>query len=193
MVVNEFSKLNNFINPLGNLSVFNVIDPVVKEIVKPCSNYNIGVIGTKATIKSNVYRKKILSLCQDSKVVSLATPLLAPMIEEGFVNEKISKTIIQRYLSNKVLKNINYLILACTHYPLIVNEINNFYKRDVTIIDSSNVIANSIKEELINLELICNNKPKYDFYVSNYTKSFEDSARYFFKKEIKLKGINIWK
>ena len=73
-----------------NLSVFNVIDPVVKEVVKICADYDIGVIGTKATIQSNIYEYKIKELCKNSKVSSLATPLLAPMIEEGFINEQIT-------------------------------------------------------------------------------------------------------
>ena len=83
----------------GNISVFNVIDPVVEEVVKICSDYDIGVIGTKATIQSNVYEYKIKELCKSSKVSSLATPLLAPMIEEGFINEKISHAIIAKLLS----------------------------------------------------------------------------------------------
>jgi len=100
-----------------NISVFNVIDPVIKEVVKVCADYDIGVIGTKATIKSNVYEHKIIKLCNSSKVSSLATPLLAPMIEEGFINEDISHTVIANYLSNKKLANIDHLILDCTHYP----------------------------------------------------------------------------
>ena len=73
----------------------------------PSDQLNIGVIGTKATIQSNVYEHKIIKLCNSSKVSSLATPLLAPMIEEGFINEDISHTVIANYLSNKKLANID--------------------------------------------------------------------------------------
>ena len=58
------------------------------------------------------------------------------MIEEGFINEAFSKTIITNYLSNEKLKNIDHLILACTHYPLIQQEIKNYYTGSVNIIDS---------------------------------------------------------
>ena len=122
-----------------NISVFNVIDPVIKEVVKVCADYDIGVIGTKATIKSNVYERKIIKLCNSSKVSSLATPLLAPMIEEGFINEDISHTVIANYLSNKKLADIDHLILACTHYPLIHQEIKDYYNGKVTVIDSANI------------------------------------------------------
>ena len=51
------------------------------------------------------------------------------MIEEGFVNEEISKKVISNYLSDPILKNIDHLILSCTHYyPLIQNEINEYYR-----------------------------------------------------------------
>ncbi|MEC7863519.1 MAG: glutamate racemase, partial [Bacteroidota bacterium] len=131
-----------------NLSVFNVIDPVVQEAVRICADYNIGIIGTKTTIQSNIYKYKIKELCNSSKVSSLATPLLAPMIEEGFINEKISHAIIENYLSHKTLSNIDHLILACTHYPLIYNEINTYYNSSVNIINSSNIVAQHVADSL---------------------------------------------
>jgi len=177
----------------SNLSVFNVIDPVVKEVVRVCADYNIGVIGTKATIQSNIYEHKIKELCNSSKVSSLATPLLAPMIEEGFINEKISHTIIASYLANKKLSNIDHLILACTHYPLIYNEINTYYNSSVNVIDSSTIVAKHIVDSLKDKNLLNNTKEtKHHFYVSNYTKSFEQSAKFFFKEDIKLEEINLF-
>jgi len=176
-----------------NLSVFNVIDPVVKEVVKVCADYDIGVIGTKATIQSNVYEHKIKELCNSSKVSSLATPLLAPMIEEGFINEEISHTVITNYLSNKKLANIDHLILACTHYPLIHQEIKDYYNGKVTVIDSANIVAEYISKQLNKHNLLNNSKTtKHHFYVSNYTKSFEQSAKFFFKEDLKLEEVNLF-
>ena len=173
--------------------VFNVIDPVINYVAKYCNNNSVGVIGTKATINSNIYCKKINNLNPNIKVCSLATPLLAPMIEEGFINEKISETIIKNYISNKKIQNINDIILACTHYSLIKNEINILYNNKVNIIDSPNIIANSISNELQKLNLTTKSKKSsYDFYVSNYTESFENSARLFFQEDIKLEEIKIW-
>ena len=175
------------------IPVFNVIDPVINYVSKYCNNNNVGVIGTKATINSNIYYEKINNLNPNIKVYSLATPLLAPMIEEGFINEKISKTIIDNYLSNKKIQNINHIILACTHYSLIQNEINMLYNNKVNIIDSPNIIADSISNELHKLNLTTKSKnPAYHFYVSNYTESFENSARLFFQEDIKLEEIKIW-
>ena len=176
-----------------NSCIFNVIDPVVSEIVKVCTEYNIGVIGTKATIGSDIYAKKIKNMCKSAKVYSLATPLLAPMIEEGFINEEISHTVIANYLSHPKLKNIDHLILACTHYPLIQSEINEYYNNSVNVIDSAQIVAKHIAQVLKDKNLLSNSTEKeHHFYVSNYTKSFEKSAQFFFKENIKLEEVNLF-
>ena len=173
--------------------VFNVIDPVIEKVASNCSDCKIGVIGTKATIQSGVYRRKIKEICSSAMVAALETPLLVPKIEEGSINEEISHKIISNYLSNRLLEGIDSLILACTHYPLIFNEINAFYSGKVQLIDSATIVANSIKVELKSMQLLNpNNNPNYQFYISNYTKSFAKSAKFFFQEEIKIKEVNIW-
>jgi glutamate racemase len=176
-----------------NTPVFNVIHPVVDKVVMQCSEYNIGVIGTKATIQSNIYEIEIKALCSSAKVSSLATPLLAPMIEEGFINEDISHTIIVNYLSNKKLAHIDHLILACTHYPLIHQEIKNYYKETVNVIDSAKIVVEYIAKQLKNDNLLNDsNQTEHHFYVSNYTESFEKSAQFFFQEDLKLKEVKLW-
>ena len=173
-------------------SVLNVIDPVVSEVAKKYSKQNIGVIGTKATIKSGIYEKKIRAMYKDVKISSLATPLLAPMIEEGFINEAISNTVINNYLSNNKLADIDHLILACTHYPLIQKTIQDYYSGGITMIDSANIVAKHVKSHLKEDNLLSDKKlSTHHFFVSNYTKSFERSAKFFFKGDVKLKEINL--
>jgi glutamate racemase len=114
------------------------------------------------------------------------------MIEEGFINEEISKTIIQNYLNNPTLQDINSLILACTHYPLIQKEIEEFYNNEINVIDSANIIAKHIKTKLNHLDLLSDtDNSENQFFVSNYTKSFEKSAKFFSQEEIKLTEINL--
>jgi len=175
-----------------DIPVFNAINPVVAEVVKQCAEFNIGVIGTKATIQSNIYEKEIKALCSSAKVSSLATPLLAPMIEEGFINEEISHTVIANYLAHQQLNNIDHLILACTHYPLIHQEIKDYYKGTVNVIDSANIVAEYIAKQLEKNNLLNNSKAtEHHFYVSNYTESFEKSAKFFFQEDLKLKEITL--
>lgn len=169
--------------------VVNVIDPVVEHVLETNLKH-IGVIGTKRTIESNLYAKKIKKGSKKN-VSSLATPLLAPMIEEGFFNNKISQTVINSYLSKSNIKNIDGLILGCTHYPLIKKEIENYYKNKVTILDSASVVAEKIKSILENKKLL-NPQTKLGvdkFFVSDFTESFRESSKIFFGNEVNLKEV----
>ena len=180
---------------VGNKTIaINVIDPIVEFVVENFANTKVGVIGTKGTINSRIYAKKINKLKPRIKVVSLATPLLAPMVEEGFFNNNISKTIINSYLSKHAFRDIKTLILACTHYPLIKKEVEEYYNNQVNIIDSSEVVAQYVYN-LLNAQNLLNKdaRGKHCFYVSDYTESFERSTRFFFKNEIHLDKVSLWK
>ncbi len=184
---------SSVIKTSNNIPIFNVIDPVISEVSKIYSEDNIGVIGTKATISSGVYEKKLKTINNNIKINSLATPLLAPMIEEEFINESISSTIIANYLSDKKLESIDHLILACTHYPLIQQEIKGYYKNKINVIDSADIVAKHIKKKLEEKKLLKNEKfIEHHFYVSNFTNNFEKSAKLFFKETIKLKELNLF-
>jgi glutamate racemase len=179
--------------------VVNVIDPAVEYVVKNHFRQKVGVIATKRTISSNVYAKRIEALDPVSDVVQLATPLLAPMIEEGFYNNKISQTIINSYLSKSKLSKIDALILGCTHYPLIKTEIQKFYGKSVEIIDSSEIVAQQVKVVLERNLLLNELQPsrftfgkKSQFFVSDFTQSFEETSKIFFDEKVKLKHFNIW-
>ncbi len=174
--------------------IINVIDPVVDFVSAQPKLKSVGVIGTKATIKTDIYAKKIKSKNKKIQVSSLATPLLAPMIEEGFFNNKISKTIINDYLSRPKLKGVDSLILGCTHYPLIKPEIDQYYKGKITLFDTAGIVANHTKEILsINGLLNTGKKTKHHFFVSDYTAAFAESTKLFFKGKVKLEHKNLWK
>ena len=178
---------------INSIPIYNVIDPIVSFISKKYFNKKIGVIGTKATIQSGIYENKILEKNSSLSVASLETPLLAPMIEEGFFNQEISSTIIKNYLNDKKLNKIDILVLACTHYPLIQNEIISFYNK-IDVIDSSKIIADYIHEELYKSKILNQaNRPRFNFIISNFTESFSKSANVFFKENISLEENDIWK
>jgi glutamate racemase len=173
--------------------VINVIDPVVDYIKERYEGKTVGLIGTKQTVLSNVYKKKVDALNRNIILKSLATPLLAPMIEEGFVDNSISESIIARYLSDPDLEGIEALILGCTHYPLIKKQIKNYYGDSVEIVDTSEIVAQSLRAWLQQHYLV-NEKGegKRDFYVSDYTQSFEMSTQLFFGKQITLSHYPLW-
>lgn len=173
--------------------VMNVIDPVIDYIKERYEGKTIGLIGTKQTVSSNVYKKKIDALDKGITLKSLATPLLAPMIEEGFFNNSISGSIIERYLSEPALENIESLILGCTHYPLIKEQIKSHYGDAVEILDTSEIVANSV-HAWMQQHYLLNEKGQGDrqFYVSDYTQSFEASTALFFGKQIQLSHYPLW-
>ena len=173
--------------------VISVIDPVVNYLETHYAHQTVGLIGTKKTVKSNVYHKKVDKLDCGIELKSLATPLLVPMIEEGFFDNSISENIIHKYLSDPILQNIQALILGCTHYPLIKKEIVDFYKGNVMVIDSSMIVANAVKQYLQETELCTKNTvSKRTFWVSDYTKSFEETTKMFFGKEVGLEYYPLW-
>lgn len=167
--------------------VIDVINPVAEKVAYEIHN-NVGVIATKATVNSGLYKKSIRKHNKFIKVDELATPLLVPAIEEGFKNHPITHAIIYNYLSNTKLKNIETLILGCTHYPLLIDEIKQYYGNRVRVIDSPNIVANHLKIILDKYNLLNDNNPKpnYHFYLSDLTKNFEKISKKFFGKTIDL-------
>lgn len=172
--------------------LIDVIDPVVEYI--GTKNFSkIGVIGTKRTVSSGTYETKIKEISPSTSVVSVATPLLVPMIEEGFIFDDISNAIIRSYLSNESLAGIQALILGCTHYPIIKNQISKIFNFNVEVVDSARIVAMILRDTLEKNNLL-NDKAlvKDQFFISDYTDYFEKIARMFFEGEINLKKADIW-
>ncbi len=172
--------------------LMDVIDPVVDYL---CTrNYSkVGVIGTKRTISSGTYENKIRIKSPGTRVVSLATPLLVPMIEEGFIFDDISNAIIRAYLSDASLEEIQALILGCTHYPIIRNQISKIFNFNIEVIDSGKSVSVLLRDLLDKNNLLNDSgKVKDQFYISDYTTYFEKIARMFFEGDINLKKADIW-
>ncbi len=177
----------------ANIPVINVIDPIAEYVSKNLAQGKVGVIATKGTIYSQVYRKRIKKLNPKLELVSQATPLLAPMIEEGFFNNNISQTVINSYLSKRRFENLDTLILGCTHYPLIKKEVKNFYKGKTTVIDSANVVAEYVKDVLTKKNILAgSNSQQSEVYITDYTKSFEKSTKIFFGEKIETSELRLW-
>lgn len=172
--------------------LIDVIDPVV-DYMSTRNFRKIGVIGTKRTISSGTYDMKIREKVPGTNVVSMATPLLVPMIEEGFIFDDISNAIIRSYLSNETLSGIDALILGCTHYPIIKNQISKFFNFNVEVIDSARIVSLILRETLEKNNLLNDSGNACDqFFISDYTSYFEKIARMFFEGEINLKKADIW-
>jgi len=176
----------------GKAILLDVIDPVV-DYLGTKSYSKIGVIGTKRTISSGTYEKKIKEKLPSAKVVSMATPLFVPMIEEGFIFDDISNAIIRSYLTNESLEGIQALILGCTHYPIIRNQISKIFNFDVDVLDSARLVSVILRDALEKNGLVNDSGVVKDqFFISDYTPYFEKIARMFFEGEINLTKADIW-
>jgi glutamate racemase len=176
----------------GSVPIFNVIDPIIESVVADDSIKHVGIIATKTTILSGVYQEKLSRRKPSLKYSALATPLLAPMIEEGFYNDNISQAVIHNYLEQPELKDIDALILGCTHYVMIKKEINAFYDHQIKLFDSTDIVATKLKA-ILEKENLLTDMPLGEnlFYVSDYTEPFEQAAKAFYGTAIQLKQQNI--
>ena len=174
--------------------VVNVIDPVIDYLDQNWAGKTIGLIGTKQTVNSGIYATKAEALGKSIKIKSLATPLLAPMIEEGFFNNNISEQIIKEYLAHSNLAQIEGLILGCTHYPLIKHQIDAYFQGKIPVIDTSLIVAAAIQAILAKADSLVDSQAasSRQFFVSDYTDSFEKSTQIFFGETIKLTQYPIW-
>jgi len=188
------SAYETLLGEFGNkILIMDVINPVVEYVTS--HNYRkLGVIGTKRTISSGTYEKKIHDASASASVYSLATPLLVPMIEEGFIFDDISNAIIRTYLSDSGLNDIDALILGCTHYPIIRNQISKFFNFNVEVIDSARIVAQRLRVMLEQNDLLNTGRAGEDlFFVSDYTEYFGKIARMFFEGNINLQKADIWR
>jgi glutamate racemase len=173
-----------------DIPVFEVITPAVEQALKTTINKKIGVIGTRATISSGIYEKNINNADNDIKVYSNASPLLVPLIEEGFLKTPETNRILKRYLNPLKTRQIDTLILGCTHYPILKQTIAQKAGKRVKIIDSSTAIAESVVEYInscSNSSEITGTGGKRDFYVSDITPQFGKLAQNILKFPVKLR------
>lgn len=188
----SFDTLTDFFQK--EVLFLNVVDPLVQATLE--KDYkNVGVIATKATIRSNAYQRKLNASDSLLEVNQLATPLLVHMIEEGYHNNEISHAILDNYLKLDQFSEIEALLLACTHYPLIKSEIQAYFKNKVDILDPNESLAQRLKITLEANGLLNEspNKEQDRFYVSDFTDSFLETTKLFYGQQVELKEIDIWK
>jgi len=128
--------------------VTGVIQPGAQAAVAATRNRHIGVIGTRATIKSGAYERAILSLDAAVRVTARACPLFVPLIEEGWLESEITDRVVQQYLDPLVRDGIDTLVLGCTHYPLLHEAIGRFLGDAVKLVDSAQNCATAVRQLL---------------------------------------------
>ncbi len=177
------------------LPVFEVIDPGARLAVTRSRNQRIGVIGTRATISSGIYEKRIKAHAPDAYVYQSPSPLLVPLVEEGWFNKPETAMIVRKYLMPLKTRQIDTLILGCTHYPVLRELIQRKIGRKVTLVDSAEAIAAQVVEhQATNKEMNLDRKrdrERLRIYVTDTADQFQKTAHAILKKKVFIEQADL--
>jgi glutamate racemase len=168
-----------------DIDIIGVIEAGARAAVEATKNKKIGVIGTKGTINSGAYTDTIRKYDAKCAVFCKATPLLVPLVEEGWLTNKETESILRQYLETFEAKNIDTLVLGCTHYPLLKPLIKKIMP-DIAIIDSAREMAKTVMAvlEARDMTAIRKTKGKSQFFVTDTPDTFNKVGRMFLKKDM---------
>jgi glutamate racemase len=176
----------NAIKKSVSIPVIGVIEPGAQAAVRATRKNRVGIIGTDATITSNAYTNVIKNMDERITVFGLPCPLFVPLVEEGWTDGNIATLIARRYLKDIKRKDIDTLVLGCTHYPLLKSVISNVMGRNVRLIDSAVETSHVIKRTLQNMAITRKEeeRPEREFYVTDSPEKFLKIGERFLGKKI---------
>jgi len=177
-----------------DVPVFEVIMPAVKAAVGATKRGKVGVIGTRATVTSGVYESMIKKDNKSIQVESQACPLLVPLVEEAWFNQPETKKIVKKYLQPLKNRQIDTLILGCTHYPALKNIIKARIGRKVKLVDSAEEVVHELKKFLVKNSNVEKNLVKngdHKFFVSDLTAQVPKIAEKLLGKAVKFEKAEV--
>ena len=137
-----------------HIPIIDMVQPCLPKLKLHAQRGNVAVIGTAATIGSNIYQNSLANSKDSLKVKAIACPLFAPLIEEGLAASSIARECIQHYLSPLKKDKVHALLLACTHYPLLNNELQAFMGDECTLLDPAYACAEAVRDILSHQDLL---------------------------------------
>ncbi|MBU1131877.1 aspartate/glutamate racemase family protein [Patescibacteria group bacterium] len=176
-----------------NVNILGVIRPLIESIVNGV-NEKVAVIGTRGTVNSKSYIEEIHKLNPKIKVEQAACPLLVPLIEENWLNRKETKSILRHYLRPLKLKQVETLILGCTHYPMLLKQIRSIMGKNCFVPNPGEIVAASLEDYLhrhseMESRLTKNFERKY--VVTDLNENFKQMAARFLDEKIEVEEITI--
>lgn len=171
-----------------NMPIFDMITLAAKDVAQTTKNKKIGIIGTPGTIKSNAWTKELKKIDPTIKTYLQACPLFVPMVEMGFTKGPVTEKVAREYLKKIKASKVDVLVLACTHYPLLLPVIKKIMGNKVKIINPAESTAKAIKKFLQGnpeIEKGIKKGGEHEFYFSDEPYDLEKISRLCFKKEIK--------
>lgn len=177
-----------------DIPIFDVVGAGLEKALKLSRRKKIGIMGTAATIKSGAHEKFLQSIDPKVKVFSKACPLLVPLIEEGWLKRMETKKILRYYLRPLKQKQIDVIVLACTHYPLLYKAIDAISGKSIQVVDPAEELALELKEflrENSGIEkTLEKNGQHHEFYVSDIPYRFNDLSKKILGEKIEVKKVD---
>jgi glutamate racemase len=182
------------INP--NKRVLGVIRPSVEEVGLLTKTKHVGVLGTVGTVRSNSYPLEIEKLYPDIKVLQESCPMWVPLVENNEFKTEGGQYFIKKNIANLLQKDpkIDTIILGCTHYPLLQEEIQKYLPNHISLIPQGEIVAKSLKGYLKRhpeMEVRCSKNGEREFFTTEFVDSFEEKAARFLNSELKARHINL--
>lgn len=164
-----------------DIPIIGVVRPGARAAIAATRNGKIGVIATEATINSGIYNTYIEKNDSNVKIIGKACPLFVPLVEEGLWEDPVTDEIARRYLTELIDRDIDTLILGCTHYPLIRSTVGRIMGKQVTLVNPAYETARELKEMLLEKGLESEHRPGlgtelYRFFVSDAADKFQRFA-----------------
>ena len=128
--------------------ILGVIRPVAEEAAKLSRFGRIGVVGTKATVESGAYERELKLQNPDLNIFQQACPLLVPLIEEGWLKKPETRMIVKKYLAPLKQRQVDTLILGCTHYPMLMKEFVRLAGKRIKVLDAPKIVAEKLVDYL---------------------------------------------
>ncbi len=174
--------------------VLGVLIPAAEEAAKITKNGKVGVIGTEATVKSETLKYELIKQNSNLKVYQSACPLLVPIIEAGEMRWVGLDLILKKYLKPLKEKNVDTLVLGCTHYSVIKKEIAKVMGSKVKIVSEDDIIGFKLKNYLLRhpeMEKKLSKKRKRYYFTTSYSQNFNEIAKIFLKMEADFKIVKL--
>ncbi|MBE5961037.1 MAG: glutamate racemase [Lachnospiraceae bacterium] len=157
-----------------DVPIIGVVKPGAKTASETTRNGRIGIIGTEGTIRSGLYKEFLHEMDPALLVFGRACPLFVPLVEEGWIHDSVTKEVASRYLAELQEKDIDTLVLGCTHYPLLRDIIHEVAGDKVTLVNPAYETAKTLYDLLSSKDLLAQEeaKPDHKFYVSDGAEKF---------------------
>ncbi len=180
---------NNLPSLDPNKRVLGVIRPTSEVIGQLTQSKHIGVLGTQGTIKSESYLLEIAKFFPEIKVTQEACPEWVSLVEKNLYASTEADYSVKYHIDEILSKDakIDTLLLACTHYPILINKIKQFTPAGIRIISQGEIVAKSLISYLNNhkeMETKCSKMSKKRFFTTGDVEDFNEHASLFFGAEI---------